>query len=212
MDFIGYYRKGVAMFWRLSMLGLKRGDHITRYSMYRSLSKTSQQFASNEGDVLSISHSTYLCEVLGIKPKTLKEVNYPEGNILSLEYPDETFDFVLSDQVLEHVEGSPRQAINESWRVLRTGGIAEHTTCFINPIHKQPGDFWRFTPDGLKCLSSKFSRIIACDGWGNFEAWYIIRNGLRFDGVPYAKWHPLHQRAIKNDPLWPIVTWIVAEK
>ena len=131
---------------------------------------------------------------------------------MALKFPDEAFDFVLSDQVLEHVAGNPQQAIDESLRVLRPGGIAVHTTCFINPIHDAPGDYWRFTPNALRLLSSKFSKIIACDGWGNFEAWFIIRNGLRFDGVPHAKWHPLHHIAMKNDPLWPIVTWVVAQK
>ena len=205
-------RKGIAAFWRLSMLGLKKGSHITRYSMYQSLSDVGKQLSRREGDVLSISNSKYICDVLNIKPKTLSEVNFPDGNLLSLEYPDNSFDFVFTDQVLEHIEGDPQQAINESWRVLRPGGIAVHTTCFINPIHNEPGDYWRFTPDALRLLSSKFSKIISCDGWGNFEAWLLIRNGLRFDGIPQAKWHPLHRKAVMNDPLWPIVTWVVAEK
>lgn len=206
------FRKGIAAFWRLSMTGLKKGSHITRYSMYQSLSDVSKQFPFRGGDVLSISNSNFLCNVLNITPETLSEVNYPNGNLLSLEYPDNSFDFVITDQVLEHIAGDPQQAINESWRVLRPGGIAVHTTCFINPVHKEPGDYWRFTPDALRLLSGKFSKIICCDGWGNFEAWLLIRNGLRFDGIPQAKWHPLHRIAVKNDPLWPIVTWVVAEK
>jgi SAM-dependent methyltransferase len=206
------YRKLIAAFWRISMLGLSRGSHITRYSMYHSLSIVGKSLSRKDGDVLSISHSSFLCDLLEIEPNTFTEVNYPDGNLLNLAYPDNSFDFVVSDQVLEHVQGDPQQAFNESWRVLRPGGIVVHTTCFINPIHNVPGDYWRFTPDALKLLSNKFSKIISCDGWGNFGAWLLIRNGLRFDGIPHAKWHPLHQLAIKNDPLWPIVTWVIAEK
>jgi SAM-dependent methyltransferase len=209
---MGFFQKCMTMLWRLSMLGLKRGPHITRYSMYRSLSEISLQFACKEGDVLSISHSLFLCDILGIKPKILEEANYPDSNMLALPFPEEAFDFVLSDQVLEHVAGSPQQAVNESWRVLRKEGIAVHTTCLINPIHDVPGDYWRFTPNGLKLLSNKFSKILMCEGWGNFDAWFIINKGLRFDGIPHAQWHPLHHIATKNDPLWPIVTWIVAQK
>jgi ubiquinone/menaquinone biosynthesis C-methylase UbiE len=180
--------------------------------MYRQLQSVGETLSSREGDVLAISESKKLCDVLGIKPRSLIEANYPNHNFLSLQFPDKSFDFVFSDQVLEHVEGDPQQAINESWRVLRPGGIAIHTTCFINPIHGCPSDYWRFTPEALRFLGSRFSRVLDCDGWGNFEAWFLIRDGLRFDGIPHAKWHPLHRIATRNDPEWPIVTWIVAQK
>lgn len=194
------------------MNGLSRGPHITRYYMYDRLQTTGQKLPKQAGDVLSISHSTNLIDILGITATSSVEANYPEHNFLSLKFPDRSFDFVFSDQVLEHIEGNPQQAIDESWRVLRPGGIAVHTTCFINPIHAAPKDYWRFTPDALKLLGKKFSRVIDCHGWGNFEAWLLIRDGLRFEGIPHAQWHPLHKLATKNDPDWPIVTWIVLEK
>ncbi len=194
------------------MQGLPRGPHITRYFMYQHLKQVGKTLACKEGDVLSISHSQKLCDLFEVHPRSFTEANYPEHNFLSLQFADESFDFVLSDQVLEHVAGDPHDAIRESWRVLRRGGIAVHTTCFINPIHACPNDYWRFTPDALRLLSKDFSYIIDCGGWGNFEAWRIIRDGLRFVGIPHAKWHPLHRIAIKNDPDWPIVTWIVAQK
>jgi len=42
--------------------------------------------------------------------------------------------------MLQHVEADPQQTIDESWCVLRHGGIASQTTCFINPVHRAPGD------------------------------------------------------------------------
>jgi hypothetical protein len=44
------------------------------------------------------------------------------------------------------------------------------------------------------------------------DAWLWIRAGLRFEGIPHARWHPMHWVATRNDPDWPIVTWIVAQK
>lgn len=201
-----------ANFWRATMAGLDRGPHITRYAMYDQLRKTGEKLPKRTGDVLSISDSTNFIDLLGINATSITEANYPDHNFLSLKFPDQSFDFIFSDQVLEHVEGDPQQAIDESWRVLRPGGIAVHTTCFINPIHPFPKDFWRFTPDALALLGRKFSRVIDCQGWGNFEAWLLIRDGLRFEGIPHAPWHPLHRLAIRNDPDWPIVTWIILEK
>jgi SAM-dependent methyltransferase len=194
------------------MRGLRRGPHVTRYFMYARLQEVGKALATRRGDVLAISHSERLCDVLGLEPITLVRADYPEHNLLSLDFADQSFDFVLSDQVLEHVEGDPQKAIDESWRVLRPGGIVLHTTCFINPIHGDPNDYWRFTPAALRLLSKRFSRIIDCDGWGNFDAWLLMRDGLRFDGIPHAKWHPAHRIATRNDADWPIVTWIVAQK
>ncbi len=198
--------------WELSFRGFKCGPHVTRYTMYKRLAEVGSRLPFHEGRVLALSHSENLCATLGLRPTEVVEANYPEHNILSLNFPDESFDFVLSDQVLEHVEGNPQEAVDECWRILRRGGVACHTTCFINPIHGVPKDFWRFTPDALRLLSKKFSEIVECDGWGNFEAWLFIRDGLRFQGIPHAGWHPANRLATRNDPLWPIVTWIVARK
>lgn len=198
--------------WQASMVGLPRGPHITRYYMYDRLHSIGVKLSNKNGRVLSISHSVELADVVGLQPSEVVAVEYPEHNMLSLGFPDASFDYVLSDQVLEHVEGNPQQAIDECHRLLRPDGIAIHTTCFINPIHAAPKDFWRFTPNALSLLHQNWSQIIEVGGWGNFQVWNVIRDGIRFAGVPHAKWHPLHLLATKNEPLWPIVTWVVAKK
>ena len=66
--------------------------------------------------------------------------------MVGLNFPDAAFDYVLSDQVLEHVEGNPQQAIDEGYRVLRPDGVAVHTTCFINPVHGAPRTFGALLP------------------------------------------------------------------
>lgn len=196
---------------RLSMLGLPRGPHITRYAMYREFVKY-RGALDPTGRTLAVSHSLPVCEVLGIDPGVIVEANYPECNLLELPHADESFDTVVSDQVLEHVEGDPQKAIDESFRVLKPGGIAVHTTCFINPMHDKPGDYWRFTPEALRLLCRDASEIITAGGWGNRMAWVVELMGLRFDGIPETRLHPLHQVALHNEADWPIVTWIIARK
>ena len=195
----------------LSMRRLPRGAHITRYYMYQRLAEVVQRERTS-GRILSISRSLGLCAFFDLQDSQITEVNYPDVNILHLPFRNDEFDHVVSDQVLEHVEGDPQRAIDETWRVIQPGGLAVHTTCFVNPLHREPGDFWRFSPDALKFLCRKFSRIVDVGGWGNPYVWLVASLGLRGEGIPEARWHPLHKLAMLNDERWPIVTWIVAQK
>jgi SAM-dependent methyltransferase len=206
------YRKLRNIAWRASMKGLPRGPHLSRYFMYNRLGEVGRTLPNRSGRVLAVSRSANVCEMLGLTPSEIVPADYPEHNMLSLKFPDESFDYVISDQVLEHVEGPPQNAIDECRRVLKPGGIAVHTTCFINPIHEAPADYWRFTPFALKHLHRDWSEIIEVAGWGSFDVWIAELDGVRYTAVPHAKWHPFHKLAMKNDPAWPIVTWVVARK
>lgn len=195
------------------MIGIPKGPHITRYSLYKRLQECGPTLPLKEGKVLSISHSENLVDLLGIKATEIVPADYPEVSIFDLGFPDSTFDFVVSDQVLEHIEGYPSAAIEECHRVLKPGGIAIHTTCFVNPVHGFPKDFWRYTPDALRLLHQTWSEVLEVDGWGNFDVWAVaVRDGMRHYGTPLASWHPLYKLAVKNDPEWPICTWVIAKK
>lgn len=69
------------------------------------------------------------------------------------KYPfdDETFDIVLSGQVMEHVK-SLWEWLDELKRITRKGGII----IIISPIsweyHEAPVDCWRIYPEGMKAL------------------------------------------------------------
>jgi SAM-dependent methyltransferase len=201
-------------FWRLSMKGLPRGANVTRYYMYEHLKAFGASLPDLSGDVLSISDSTRLCKEFGLNPASIVEADYPEHNLMSLKFPDESFDFVVSDQVLEHVEGNPQLAFDETWRVLRPGGIALHTSVFIYRLHDwgMTGDYWRFSAEGLRLLTGKFSRVLDYGAWGNVKASRLLDTELRYVALPRSKWHPLHRVATENDKDWPIVTWIVVQK
>lgn len=194
-----------------TIVGLSKGAHITRYYMYKHLSTYSEP-RSEDLKVLSISHSEELARLLGFSDKQITDASYPEFNALDLPFKDEEFDAVVSDQVLEHVEGEPQLFINEIYRVLKPDGISLHTTCFINPIHGAPYDFWRFTPEALIFLSKDRGKVLDVGGWGNPLAWLFILMGLRTQPIPDARWHVAHWLATKNNPKWPIITWVLAKK
>jgi SAM-dependent methyltransferase len=201
----------VRFIYRLTIVGLKKGPHVTRFSMYEQLSKYNKH-RNNDLKVLSVSHSSKLAKLLGFNESQITDTSYPECNALRLPFDNNTFDVVISDQVLEHIEGLPEVAINEMFRVLKPNGLSLHTTCFINPVHAHPGDFWRFTPEGLKVLTEKHGEIIDVGGWGNPFIWIFVFLGLREQPIPHSKWHPANWLARYNDPKWPVVTWIMTKK
>src|SRR5262249_25043162 len=160
---------------KTSMLGLKRGPRLTRFSLYQQLSGIAAQIPPPAvAKTLAISHSFYLCDLFGIPAEGRMEANYPEYNILSLPFPHAMLCYVVSDFVLEHVEGNPEKAIAECCRVLRPGGIAIHTTAFNYHIHGAPNDFWRFTPSALAWLHRGCHRVINTGGWGNQWVWLMV--------------------------------------
>jgi SAM-dependent methyltransferase len=196
---------------RASTAGLETGDHVTRFWYYRHLLKY-QNVRADEAKVLAVSGSERLAQIFGYSNHQIERVDYPQHDLLSLGFDDNTFDALFADQVIEHVAGDPFTAFSESFRVVKPGGIVAFATVFIYPVHNAPVDCWRFSPDGLRLLAEKHGEVIDVGGWGNFWIWPYIQLGLLDIPIPLAGWHPLHKLATLNDPRWPVVTWVVASK
>jgi SAM-dependent methyltransferase len=67
----------------------------------------------------------------------------------SLGLVDESVDYVVSFQVLEHVRDVPAY-LSTIRRVLRNDGRMFISTHGVWPYHPHPTDFWRWTRDGLR--------------------------------------------------------------
>jgi SAM-dependent methyltransferase len=67
----------------------------------------------------------------------------------SVPCEDESFDAVVSTQVLEHVD-DPRLYLSECRRVLRPGGRLLLSTHGMMLYHPDPVDYWRWTCAGLR--------------------------------------------------------------
>ena len=90
--------------------------------MYKPLSKLTEPRPA-EARVLSISHSEGLARLLGFGDEQITDAAYPEHTMFDLPFQDAQFDAVVSDQVLEHLEGDPQDAIDETFRILKPGGL-----------------------------------------------------------------------------------------
>lgn len=210
----GVVRKSAQVLTKASLLPFKTSDeHLVRYSMYQQISEAVSNIHWEDCvNGLSISGSYKLAH-LACKHVNVVDASYPDHNVLDLQFEDNSFDLVVSDQVLEHVEGDPFKAVSETCRVLKPGGIAVHASVLLYQIHGYPSDFWRFTPDALALLCSEFSSIVATGGWGNRYVpilnWLGLIDGFR---VPLNSWHPYNYFATANEWRYPVVTWVVAVK
>jgi SAM-dependent methyltransferase len=115
----------------------------------------------------------------------------------------DSYDVVICEQVLEHVE--------DPWRAARTlhdlcnpGGHVVVSTPFLIRVHPTPFDFWRFTEDGLRRLLESAGLVVdETASWGSKRA---VRGNLsRFP--PMRPW-----RSLRNEPDVPLVIWAFAHR
>ena len=88
------------------------------------------------------------------------------GDVLDLPFEDESFNTIISTQVLEHVE-KPWIMVKEVRRVLKKNGICILTAPFLIPYHADPHDYFRYTTEGIKSLlRNENFEVLECDSYG----------------------------------------------
>jgi SAM-dependent methyltransferase len=134
--------------------------------------------------------------------RSYETLSFPGFDLCS-STPARTFDVVICEQVLEHVVDPWRAA--ETLRLLcRPGGHLVVTTPFLIKVHREPQDYWRFTPEGLRILLERAGlECLEVKSWGNRSC--VRRNFLHW--APYQRW-----RSLRNESDFPIVVWAFARR
>ncbi len=81
--------------------------------------------------------------------RDISGVDYVIPDVGPCPASDNTFDGILSTQVLEHAV-NPRASLQDCWRMLKPGGRLIATTHGIWEDHGCPYDYRRWTADGLR--------------------------------------------------------------
>lgn len=87
------------------------------------------------------------------RPAEMKQADhYYDGK--TLPFSDDTFDMVISTQVLEHVP-NPTNVLMEMARVCKPNGSLIVSLPFVYQEHEEPYDFFRFTSFGFEELAQR---------------------------------------------------------
>jgi hypothetical protein len=132
--------------------------------------------------------------------------SYPAYDICS-DPLNGQWDIIIAEQVLEHTR-DPERAVGNILLMLRAGGIALITTPFLIKFHPYPGDFYRWTPEGMRemLLRAGFTAVIT-DAWGNRKCMIAdMTNDMRW--TPYSPW----RHSLKNERRFAVSVWAFAHK
>lgn len=98
------------------------------------------------------------------------------GDVVNLPFKENTFDFVICLETLEHVK-NPFRAMDEIYRVLKPSGKFIGSAPFTYELHgEEYGDYWRFTRQGWEELLRKFNSISITPYSGKklTPGWYLV--------------------------------------
>ena len=139
--------------------------YIAAINLRRGIEEIATKYA--KGDLIDLGcgvkpYRSIFCKYVesyfGVDLKETASSNYAEltsadlyADICDTGLPGESFETLLSTQVLEHIYDT-KKYLNECFRLLRKGGGAIFTVPQTYECHAKPYDYYRFTEFSLKKL------------------------------------------------------------
>lgn len=175
--------------------------HITRTVAYREIDALLDTLGCENLDALEIAAGWKWRE----RPwRSYTEMNWPDYDICE-DMLDRQFDIAIADNVWEHLL-HPWRATQHVLQMLKPGGVFINITPFMIRHHPIPTDCTRWTELGMRHFLGDVGfdpDSIATGSWGNAAA--VKANMRRWARTGW-------QRALPNDPNFPVTVWAVARK
>jgi len=132
--------------------------NVTNHEQMKKLGAFIESFDSNAliADVGS-GYNKYSGRCIGMDLVENNGVDFL-GNLYNIPLAPNCLDGIIIRGVLEHVE-TPDKAVEELRRVLKPGGRIYSSIPFMQAFHPSPGDFQRYTVQGIERLFSQFEKI-----------------------------------------------------
>jgi ubiquinone/menaquinone biosynthesis C-methylase UbiE len=112
------------------------------------------------------------------------------GSILEIPFPENTFDYVVSSEVIEHTP-DPFKAIQEMFRVLKPGGTL---------ILSTPNKMWYFAV----WLANTF-KLRPYQGLENWTSWWEMKAYLNKSGLKIERMVGIHLFPFIHPIVYPIL-------
>lgn len=147
---------------RVMMKGIKNGMKVVELGCGQSLLLAEIKKNFPDCEVHGLDFSPF---VIKEARKVFPNINYRVGDFFKTPYQDNSFDYVLGGEIIEHVE-DPDDLIKEMVRICKPGGFLVLSTPSEDPSGGDPFHLWLFNAKSLKNLFLKYgtTRIIKCQG------------------------------------------------
>jgi SAM-dependent methyltransferase len=130
-------------------------------------------FRPHVTDYVGIEHESSFAETSACSSDRKPDLYY-DGT--RLPFADESFDTVMSIQVLEHTP-RPQHLLNDMARVVVRGGVVLLCAPFSFRLHGEPHDYFRYSPHGLREMCAQAGvRILEMHPLGNL--WSVLGHKL----------------------------------
>lgn len=121
------------------------------------------------------------------------------GDALRMPFADSSVDTILATEVMEHLS-DPDKFLEEAARILRPAGTLVLSVPFLEPLHEQPRDYYRFTPYGIRVVMERHGLAVV-KMWTKGGWWSVVVGSFVTKSL-YDWANPEHQRARERDRWW----------
>jgi SAM-dependent methyltransferase len=132
---------------------------------------------SIQWDTIDFASSDY------IDPSAINNLTYQLKSLYEFPFADNSYDIVISGQVLEHVE-KIWVWMKELKRITKPGGHIITINPVSWPYHEAPIDCWRAFPSGIKALASEVGLDVDLCLFESLEEADILRKDPKAVVIP----------------------------
>jgi SAM-dependent methyltransferase len=136
-------------------------------------------------------------------------VSYPPYDLHKIDAFEETFDFFVFNQTLEHLY-NPLLSVENIFKTIKPGGFVYTSVPTLNIPHMTPIHYGGFTPMGLAVMfrSAGFN-IKEIGQWGNYDYINMLFKNQFWPGYNTLK---SVENGIRNEERNVCQCWILAQK
>lgn len=148
--------------------------------------------------------------------KAADRITFHLGNIEALPFPDGSFDAVMFNQVLNHLEsgldpeyGAHGRALAEAHRVLRPGGVLIANVCTHDQLRR---GFWYYDliPAAVerslrRCIPADLLDAMLTQLGFVVHGHIVPHDGVMQGSSYFDPWGPLDAKWRRTDPIWSLV-------